>query len=95
LITPDGCEYARSVKSVNRGEAKAQLSRLVRDIRLGREPEIVISLDGGLAARLVPYTAAPKRQLGLDAGRIVIADDFDDVDEAIADLFLGGKVERT
>ncbi len=82
------------MKSVNLGEAKAQLSRLVRDIRLGRKPEIVISLDGVPAARL-PYTAAPKRQLGLDAGRIVIADDFDDVDEAIAELFLGGKVERT
>ncbi len=83
------------MKTVTLGEAKAHLSRLVRDVRLGREPEIIISLDGIPAARFVPYEAAQKRQLGLDAGRIIIADDFDDVDEAIAELFTGGKAEAS
>lgn len=82
------------MKTVNLGAAKTHLSRLVQDVRTGREPEIVIALDGVPAARLVPFERATKRRLGLDAGKIWIAPDFDDVDEEIAALFLGGESEE-
>ena len=75
------------MKVVNMHQAKTTLSRLVKELRDGTEPEIVIAIDGTPAARLVPYGRRPLRALGIDAGLIDIADDFDAADEAIAVLF--------
>jgi prevent-host-death family protein len=73
---------------VNIHEAKTHLSRLVERAAAGEE--IVIAKAGRPMARLVPYDR-PKapRQLGGWAGRVWIADDFDEVDEEIARLFEG------
>jgi prevent-host-death family protein len=61
---------------INIHEAKTHLSRLLRKVAAGEE--IVISNRGVPVARLVPAGAQPaKRQLGLDRGRIRVADDFD------------------
>lgn len=56
-------------------EAKTHFSELLRAVAGGQEVEI---LRGGKpVAKLVPYRVPAQRQLGLDAGRIRIADDFD------------------
>ena len=75
------------MKTVNMHEAKTQLSALVRDVRAGIEPEIVIALAGEPAAKLVPIGKPVARRLGPDRGLITIADDFDGVDAEIATLF--------
>lgn len=57
-------------------EAKTHLSRLLRRVAEGEE--IVIANAGRPVARLVPVESArPSRRLGLDRGRVRIADDFD------------------
>jgi prevent-host-death family protein len=77
------------MKSVNMHEAKSNLSSLVREVREGSEREIIICLSGQPAAKLVPIPEAPRRQLGVDRGRITIASDFDAVNPEITALFEG------
>jgi len=72
-------------------QAKTGLSKLVRDVREGAEPEVVIAVDGVPAARLVPYGAAPRRLLGIDHGLVKIAPDFDAPNSDIAALFEGSE----
>jgi prevent-host-death family protein len=64
------------VKPVNVHEAKTHLSRLLARVEAGEE--IVIARGGRPVARLVPVAqqTAP-RALGMDRGRVRIADDFD------------------
>ena len=76
-------------KPVSIHDAKTHLSRLVQSVRDGSESEVVISVGGKPAARLVPYSAPTDRQLGGDEGLVHIAEDFDSDNELIADLFLG------
>ena len=61
--------------TVNVHEAKTHLSRLLERVVGGEE--IVIARAGTPVARLVPIKADRGRALGLDAGRVVIAGDFD------------------
>ena len=75
------------MKTVNLGEAKAHLSRLVREVREGAESEIIIALDGSPAVRIVPFGPAPRRVLGLDSGLVHVPEDFFASDEEIANLF--------
>lgn len=77
------------MKTFNLAEAKAKLSRIVRDVRSGREPEIVIALDGEAAVRVVPLGTAPRRALGIDAGLVMLPSDFDEPNAEIAELFSG------
>jgi prevent-host-death family protein len=59
-------------------EAKTHFSRLVERARMGER--ITIARDGVPVAMLVaiePETR-PRRPIGMDRGRIVIRDDFDD-----------------
>ena len=72
---------------VNIHEAKTQLSRLLE--RVARGEEIVIARAGKPVARLVPWTAPRPRVLGLFAGEIEIADDFDELPEDIQAAFEG------
>ena len=60
---------------VNVHEAKTHLSRLLERVAAGEE--IVIAKAGKPIARLSPVTIPGKRVLGLDKGRVLIADDFD------------------
>lgn len=73
---------------VNMHEAKTHLSRLVERAAAGED--IVIGRAGKPVARLVAFseTRAPRRP-GAMAGRIVIADDFDDTPEWLIDEFEG------
>jgi prevent-host-death family protein len=66
----------RGPTTVNVHEAKTHLSRLLARVEAGQE--VVIARAGRPVARLVPVgPSPPERTLGLDRGRVVIADDFD------------------
>lgn len=64
------------MKTVNVHEAKTHLSRLLA--RVARGEEVVIARAGKPVAKLVPIAAQPiERILGIDQGRVFIAEDFD------------------
>ena len=70
----------------NISEAKAQLSSLIERVLAGRE--VVIGKAGKPVARLVPFKLDKRaRRPGALRGRIVIADDFDQLPEDLADAF--------
>lgn len=73
-------------KPVNIHEAKTHLSRLVERVEAGEE--ITLARAGRPVAKLVPYVrpSAP-RQPGLWRGLVVVPDDFDAMNDEIADLF--------
>ena len=61
--------------TVNVHEAKTQFSRLLKRVAAGQE--IIIAKAGQPVARLIPFRQPGTRELGMDAGRVVIAADFD------------------
>lgn len=67
-------------------EAKAQLSALIERVLEGEE--IIIGKAGKPVARLVPFERPLRpRQPGALAGRIVIAEDFDELPEDLQRSF--------
>jgi len=68
-------------------EAKTHLSRLLREIVEGEE--VVITRSGRPVARLVPVEE-DRPVFGVDEGRFVVPDDFDDpLDEDLVRAFEG------
>ena len=68
-------------------EAKTHLSRLLREIVDGEE--VVITRSGRPVARLVPIES-DRPVFGVDEGRFVVPDDFDDpLDEGLLRAFEG------
>jgi prevent-host-death family protein len=62
--------------ALNVHEAKTHLSRLLERVATGEE--VVIAKAGRPVARLIPYSERPTRRVaGEDAGKVVIAEDFD------------------
>lgn len=76
----------RPVRTVGVHEAKTQLSRLLREVELGEEFEIVRG-SGDPVARLVPPPPRRVPILGSDQGRFTVPDDFDDEDPEITAMF--------
>lgn len=73
---------------VNIHEAKTHLSRLLERVAAGEE--IVIARAGKPLARLMPLEpAARDRPLGIWAGQVQIAEDFDDLPDEVAAAFRG------
>jgi prevent-host-death family protein len=74
------------MQTVNMHEAKSHLSALVQAVLDGED--VVIAKAGRPVVRLVQFQEiqAP-RQPGRLRGQIRMADDFDAVDDEIADLF--------
>lgn len=71
---------------VNVHEAKTQLSRLLRRVSEGEE--ITISRAGVPVAKLVAIgPASGLRPMGMDEGKIWIAEDFDVLDPELEALF--------
>lgn len=68
-------------------EAKTKLSQLVARAEAGEE--IVIARRGKPVARLVPVTATNSLAAvhGALRGRVILADDFDELPDDIADAF--------
>ena len=63
------------METVNVGEAKSQLSRLLDRVETGEE--VVLGRRGRPVARLVPAHGVP-REPGRRRGQIRVGDDFDD-----------------
>ncbi len=79
---------------VNIHEAKTHLSRLLQRVAGGEE--VIIARAGVPVAKLVPVESSAKiRPLGMDRGRIWIADDFDAPlpDDILAE-FYGGEIPK-
>jgi antitoxin (DNA-binding transcriptional repressor) of toxin-antitoxin stability system len=74
---------------INIHQAKTQLSKLLARIALGEE--FIIANRGVPVAKLSPYqrSTSKPRIPGRLAGQIKIAEDFDEVDDRIVDLFAG------
>jgi antitoxin (DNA-binding transcriptional repressor) of toxin-antitoxin stability system len=67
-------------------EAKTHLSRLVERAAAGED--VIIAKAGRPIARLVAFSGAQDgRRPGRWRGRVTIADDFDDADAAVVQLF--------
>ncbi|HEV3089267.1 MAG TPA: type II toxin-antitoxin system prevent-host-death family antitoxin [Candidatus Elarobacter sp.] len=64
------------MRTVNVHEAKTHLSTLLAAVEAGEE--VVIARAGRPVARLSRYEAATEREVGIDDGRLEIADDFDE-----------------
>jgi len=79
---------------VNIHEAKTHFSRLLQRVAAGEE--VTIAKAGIPVARLVPIEPkAGKKTLGIDRGRIWVAEDFDaPLPDDILARFLGTKVGR-
>ncbi|NNN21532.1 MAG: type II toxin-antitoxin system Phd/YefM family antitoxin [Acidimicrobiales bacterium] len=71
---------------VSISEAKAQLSHLIAKVEQGEE--IIIARSGHPVARLAPLERPPGlRKPGELAGKVWIADDFDETQKEIIDSF--------
>jgi len=72
--------------TVNIHEAKTHLSRLIERVESGQE--VVIARAGRPVARLVPFRARKNPRVpGLWRGRVRLAPDFDQADDAITEAF--------
>ena len=78
------------MRQVDEDEAKTHLSRLLADVERG--DEVIIGRAGRPVARLVPYRKPVARRVpGAWRGRVVIADDFDELPEEMAAAFRGER----
>jgi antitoxin (DNA-binding transcriptional repressor) of toxin-antitoxin stability system len=79
--------------TVNMLQAKSSLSRLVDDIEMGRENEIIIARNGRPAAKLVPLDSGNilGPRLGVAKGLFEVPDSIDEMNDEVAKLFLGAQ----
>ncbi len=78
------------MKQVNLHRAKTHLSRLVDQAVAGED--IVISKAGTPLVHLVPVAASRERRvLGLDEGKILMREDFDEPMPELEELFHGAS----
>lgn len=75
---------------MNVHEAKTHLSKLIEKAKNGEE--VVIANNGVPEVRLVPYEKKQKEWFGMDAGKIWIADDFDELPEDILEMMTDPKI---
>jgi prevent-host-death family protein len=76
------------MKQVNIHEAKTHLSRLLEEVEAGED--VVIARNGRPIARVVPFHTGARREPGAWAGRVWIADDFDELPPSLLAAFGGG-----
>jgi len=80
---------------INIHQAKTHLSRLLQRVAAGEE--ITIARAGVPVARLVKIESKPlkKRPLGMDRGKVWIAEDFDaPLPDDLLKAFYGGELPR-
>lgn len=67
------------MRYVNISQAKSSLSRLVKTIEQGFEREIIITVNGQPAAKLVPIDAAfERKRIGVAKGKFTVPETIDD-----------------
>lgn len=77
---------------VNIFQAKTELSKLIALLESEDEDEIVIARNGKPVARILPWVCkSADKRIGVAEGLFVAPDDFEDLDEAVASLFMGEK----
>jgi prevent-host-death family protein len=76
-----------ATETVNIHEAKTHLSRLLKRVAAGEE--VIIAKSGKPVARLIPFAQPEKRILGMDAGKVWIAPDFDELPADLLAAFEG------
>jgi prevent-host-death family protein len=82
------------MRKVNLNDAQADLADLVEEALAGEE--VVISREGTPLVRLMPVVVARReRRFGIDQGKFVVPDDFDDPDPEIERLFYGTPDDPT
>ena len=62
------------MKTFGINEAKTHFSRLLRRVAAGEE--VMIARGGTPVARLVPVVRSQPRQIGIDAGKVTVPEDF-------------------
>lgn len=77
------------MRSINIHDAKTHLSSILADVMKGEE--VVIAKAGCPIAKLVPFRKVVKRELGLDAGKITIAEDFNELPGDVIAAFEGSE----
>ena len=76
---------------INIHEAKTHFSKLLQRVAGGEE--VTIARAGVPIARLIPFKSTNKvRPLGMDRGKVWIADDFDSLPEDLLKEFYGGEL---
>lgn len=72
-------------------EAQSRFAELLARVRDGEAEEVIIAEEGVPVARLTPLPKAPPRRVpGMDAGKVVIAPDFDaPLPDELLDAFEG------
>lgn len=76
---------------INVYEAKSNLSKLLERVEAGEE--IIIARNGRPIAQLVPMQRdRPPRVPGAWAGKVWMADDFDEPDQELIDLMENGPI---
>ena len=75
---------------VNIHEAKTNLSKLLEKVDEGEE--VVIAKNGVPKARLIRYEEDGKDWFGMDAGKVWIAEDFDELPEDILEMMSDPKI---
>lgn len=75
---------------VNIHAAKTQLSKLIELAKKGED--VVIAKNGVPEALIIPYEKPQKDWFGIDAGKIWIADDFDELPEDILNMMSDPKI---
>jgi len=69
-------------------EAKTHLSRIVEELVVGKEDQVVISRRGRPVARLTPLSKTPvSKRIGVARGRFTVPDDIDKDNATIMAMF--------
>src|SRR5260370_11515231 len=81
-----------AIMEVNIHEAKTHFSKLLQRVAAGEE--VIIARAGVPVAKIVRVEQpAAKRELGIDRGKIWMADDFDKLPDDLMAAFYGEDVE--
>lgn len=76
------------VRTYSVDDTDVQLSKVLDEVQSGHE--VVLQRAGKPIAKIIPLPAgAPRRKPGLWRGRVVIRDDFDELDDDTAAAFRG------
>ena len=78
---------------VNILEAKTDFSKLIRLLETKREDSITVARNGKPVVKIVPIDSPPvSKRIGVAKGKFTVPDDFDEGNEEIAAMLMGGNL---